>query len=114
MLEEAHINDPAVRDVAEIISIEVDEELERLHGRGLGVAIVEIALDDGTTHSCRVDNCKGNLADPMSFSDLEEKFWGCVPFAAKPLDRVKLKGLVRDERRLDELSDMSKIVAALV
>lgn len=113
MVKPAHVRDPAVRAAAGKISIEVDDELERRYGRGLGVTIVEVELNGGRTHSTRVERCKGHPDEPMTLDDLEDKFWACAPHAARPIERAKLEALVRLVRGIEDVPDVTEIVSLL-
>ena len=107
----AAIEDPRVAAVAARVTAEVDPELERAYGRIIGPSIVDVTLTDGRTLSCRVDSVKGHPSNPMSFDDCEEKFWSCVPYAAKPLARERLERLVERIRHLEQVDDVADLVA---
>jgi hypothetical protein len=49
----------------------------------------------------------------MSIDDCEEKFWTCVPYAAKPLDRGRAEDVVRQVRDFENLDDVAAIVRLL-
>lgn len=109
----AAIAEPSVRALAEKVSVEVDAELERSHGRVIGPSIVEVTLRNGQKVSQRVDRVKGHPANPMSFDDCAQKFWDCAPFAARPLARDKLEQAIDAVRQLERLDDVRDIVRLL-
>jgi 2-methylcitrate dehydratase PrpD len=107
------LHDPAVRALAQKVKAVVDPELERSHTRGIGPTILEVTLRDGRQAALRVDSVKGHPDNPMSFDDCEQKFWGCVPFASRALDRGQLAQLVDNVRQLERLDDVSTLVRLL-
>jgi 2-methylcitrate dehydratase PrpD len=113
MLDQSALSNPVVRAVAERISVDIDAELEAKYGRVIGPSIVEVTLKDGRKLSQRVDLCKGHPKNPMSIDDCEEKFWTCVPYAAKPLDRGRAEDVVRQVRDFENLDDVAAIVRLL-
>lgn len=107
------IADPQVVALAEKVTVAVDPELERTHGRVIGPSIVEVALKDGRRPSLRVDAVKGHPTNPMSFDDCAEKFWACAPFASRPLDRSRLEQAIESVRRLERVEDVSEVIGLL-
>lgn len=107
------IGDEKVMAVADKVTVAVDPELERTHGRVIGPSIVEVALKDGRRESLRVDAVKGHPSNPMSFDDCAEKLWACAAFAARPLDRTRLSQAVEMVRELDRVDDVSDLVDLL-
>jgi len=107
------LTDPQVRALSEIVTVAVDPELERTHGRVIGPSIVEVGLKDGRRVAKRVDAVKGHPSNPMSFDECAEKFWACAQFAARPLDISKLEQLVERVRRLEREDDVSDLVRLL-
>jgi len=72
---------------------------------------VDVALDDGTVLSGRVDYPKGSPQDPMTYDEVAEKFQECADYANWPTDKAaRIISLVRD---FETLSDVSALTAAL-
>ncbi len=107
------INDARVRALAQKVTVVVDEELERKRGHALGSSIVEVTLKNGAQFSQFSDIVKGHPSKPMSFADCEEKFWKCVRFSGKPLDKNRLERLVERVRKLEAVEDVSELRASL-
>jgi 2-methylcitrate dehydratase PrpD len=112
MMAEA-IADPVVQSVARLVTAEVDADLERQYGRIVGPSIVDVTLKGGRTLSARVDSVKGHPANPMSMDDCEEKFWACVPFAAKPVPHASLQELIEKVRALEQVDDVTELIGLL-
>lgn len=71
--EEAAIADLAVRSVSDLVSIEVDDEIQKLYPNPRSM-IVELVLKNGEKISTRIDHAKGDPENPISNSELVEKF----------------------------------------
>ena len=72
---------------------------------------VDVALDDGTVLSGRVDYPKGSPQDPMTYDEVAEKFQECADYANWPADKAaRIISLVRD---FEALPDTSELIMAL-
>ncbi len=101
------LQDPKVRELSDRVVVSGDPELERFHGPG----IVEITTKDGAKYRCRVDIPKGNPANPMSDSELEEKFRS---MAAKYMDDAQIREVIATIYNLDKLDDIGQLTENLI
>jgi 2-methylcitrate dehydratase PrpD len=69
--------------------------------------ILDLRLRDGRTISGRADFAKGSPADPMSWTEVVEKFEDCARFAKWPTD--KAKSIVSTVARLQDLSNITEL-----
>jgi 2-methylcitrate dehydratase PrpD len=69
--DKARLQDPAVLRERPKVQLIPDQELERL--MPLRVAVVEIALSDGTRFTQRVDNVRGTPENPMTRAEVAAK-----------------------------------------
>jgi len=69
--DKARLQDPAVLRERAKVQLIPDQELERL--MPLRVAVVEIALSDGTRFTQRVDNVRGTPENPMTRAEVAAK-----------------------------------------
>lgn len=91
----------------------LDEEMERDFGRGVTPATVLVTMDDGSTHSMRVDIPLGHPTAPMSHADFDAKASDCFRTAVRPLSDAgpqKLRTLVD---QLESLDDVRALVSVL-
>jgi Uncharacterized protein involved in propionate catabolism len=104
------IQDEKVRSVANKIEPFVDPDIERLHGRTLGPAVVEVIMKTGRKRSCRVDFVKGHPQNPMTMEEYEEKFRKCLSFSGRQIGEEKASAFIKTVKELDRLDDVSRIV----
>jgi 2-methylcitrate dehydratase PrpD len=102
---DAAVNDPAVKRVRERASAVGDPAVTE------DQAAIEVELADGVTLKKFVEASIGNLARPLSDSQLDAKFRDQAVLALPPADVESLIALCW---RIDELDDVSEVVAAAV
>ncbi len=109
--DRARMNEPAVLRERAKIKLIPDAELEQL--MPLRVAIVEIALADGTHLSHRIDNVRGTPENPMTRSEVMEKARDLITpvlgtkKASSLLDKIMNLESVSDIRDLRPLLQLS-------
>jgi 2-methylcitrate dehydratase PrpD len=69
--------------------------------------IIDIHLKDGRIISGRADFGKGSPANPMSYADVAEKFFGCTQAARWP--DAKAKAIVETVQRIETLTDIREL-----
>ncbi|MDD5723742.1 MAG: MmgE/PrpD family protein, partial [Syntrophales bacterium] len=74
---------------------------------------VEVTLQNGQKYSETNQYVLGHTKNPMSWDDLKEKFWNCVPYSAVPLPKKKFQAAADLCANLDEAKDMGDMVKAL-
>lgn len=97
------------RELMRRITVEVDSAL-RDQFEGFSVAIT---LRDGRTFEHCTPFVPGHTNNPMSWDEVTQKFWKCVPYSAVPLPEGKLSALVDLCRNLDKLEDATLLNDAL-
>ncbi|RJG03318.1 MmgE/PrpD family protein [Noviherbaspirillum sedimenti] len=113
-----HFTDPSLRrqdllDLAQKVETYVDSDIEREWGRNISPAAMQVELENGTTHSLRVDIPLGHPSRPMSTADFDAKAKDCVRTAALPL-RQDTHQLLRDlVDGLESLDDVRRLAQAL-
>ncbi len=75
---------------------------------------LEVTLKDGTIYRIADDRILGSPQNPMSWEQLEQKFWKCIDYSAAPLPKNKLERLVALCRDLENLPDMQALVDCLM
>jgi 2-methylcitrate dehydratase PrpD len=107
---EETLKDPRVRELAKRIRLEPDEELSQLYPAKMPAKVV-VRLRDGSTHETRVDSAKGTPENPLSDSELEEKF---RQLATVVLDGTRVHEIIETVRTLETVQDVSKLARLLV
>jgi 2-methylcitrate dehydratase PrpD len=72
--------------------------------------IVKIKTKHGKEYSKQVDYPFGSPEDPMSLTDVAEKFRHCCQYSVKPIPEENQDKVIRMVERLEEVSDVSQIV----
>lgn len=100
-------SDPRVLELIEKITLEGDEELEKMRPAGIS----EIITKDGKRHTCRIDYPKGHPLNPMTDEEIIEKF---ESMAGKYMTRKQMDQVVRATLELDKLDDIGKLNKLMV
>lgn len=102
---EQSLGDPAIRRMAQLVTLGIDEELEALHPARWG-ARVEIATAGGESYSARTDFPRGDPENPLSDEQLAAKFRRLAggSWEAEKVD--ELLGKVLQLERIEDVTDM--------
>ncbi len=114
----AHFTDPSLQRpdilaVAQKVESYVHEEIERVAGRSVSPTQVDIEMEDGTTHSLRVDLPSGHPDLPMSAEVCEAKARGCFRIAVRPFGDSAARDLRSLCDGLESLDDVRKLVRVM-
>lgn len=105
---DAVVNRPDVQNMIGRIRFYVDPEAEAA-GFDKMTTIIKIHLRDGRVINGRADFGKGSPANPMTYEEVAEKFYGCADFAGWPDE--KAKQIVALVRTLESEPDMRRLTA---
>ncbi len=108
---DAVVNRPDVQEMIGRVRFYVDPEAEAA-GYDKMTTILKIHLKDGRTITGQADFGKGSPANPMSYDEVAEKFYGCADFADWP--DAKAKKIVDLVRNLESEPDMKRLTALCV
>lgn len=105
------VNSPDVQEMIRRVEFGVHPEAEAA-GYDKMTTIIDIRLRDGRTISGRADFGKGSPANPMSYDEVAEKFFGCAEFAGWDRDRAaQVVETVRDLESLESVRNLTALVA---
>ena len=103
--EPARYDDPAVRRFAqEQVDIRLDPALTDAQ------AIVEIELNGGATHKARCDHPRGSFENPLSRTEVEDKF---RTYAKDRLPASRIDEVIETVNRLEDLGNVRELMDAL-
>ncbi len=105
---DAVVNRPDVQAMIGRVRFYVDPEAEAA-GFDKMTTIIKIHLKNGRLINGRADFGKGSPANPMSYEEVAEKFYGCADFAGWPAD--KAKQIVETVATLESEPDMRRLTA---
>ena len=99
--------DPRVRELLDKIFVEPDPSLEEFSSPG----IAEITTKRGEKYSCEIRHPKGHPMNPVTDTDLEEKFRS---MAGKFMDESQMSHIIDSIYNLEKLEDIGGLVKLLV
>ncbi|MGE0407030.1 MAG: MmgE/PrpD family protein [Candidatus Korobacteraceae bacterium] len=102
------VNRPEVKQMIQRVHFGVNEEAERA-GYNKMTTIIDIQMKDGRKISGRADFGKGSPANPMSYSEVADKFLDCAAFAKWPSQ--KSRAIVEMVRKLEDVKDIRQLTA---
>jgi 2-methylcitrate dehydratase PrpD len=105
---DAVVNRPDVQRMIARVRSYVDPKAEAA-GFDKMTTIIKIHLKNGRMINGRADFGKGSPANPMSYEEVAEKFYGCADFAGWPAD--KAKQIVETISTLESELDMRRLTA---
>lgn len=101
------LQDPRLRSVIDKIELVPADEWKHDHA----TTEVEVTSIDGTTYRCRVEYPKGHVLNPLTKSELEDKFRGA---AAHLMSEGQIREVFSVIERVDELDDIGELTRTLV
>lgn len=102
---EARIHDRRLLELAQRVEVVVDPEIDAVYP-DLFASKVEVILQDGARHSCRIDHPRGSPARPIAQEALEAKF---RELTEGIVDNGAAEAIVDRVGRLEELDDIAEI-----
>ena len=111
--DEASLHREDILAVAQRVEAFVDADIEREWSRNISPAELHVEMDDGATHSLRVDWPLGHPSRPMSAADFDAKAIDCFRASARPLgdDSCRqLRNLVDGLESLDDVRALAKVL----
>lgn len=109
-VSEDRLNDKAVFEQADKVKVEVNEAIEDLLPGKFG-AVVTIETRDGKKRQVKRDFPKGDLEDPLSDKELEEKFRRWVTTVIDSERAEKVLGSVRNLENADSINKLIELLA---
>jgi 2-methylcitrate dehydratase PrpD len=110
---EASLRREDILALAQRVEAFVDTDIEREWSRNISPAELHVEMDDGTTHSLRVDWPLGHPSRPMSAADFDAKAIDCFRAAVRPLREDSSRQLRNLVDRLESLDDARALAGVL-
>jgi 2-methylcitrate dehydratase PrpD len=101
--------DPALTDVASRVVLRGDDELERLYPTHWPSRI-ELRLQDGRTFSSELHDPRGTTFNPVTDTDIENKFLG---MATQVISEDTARQIVKTVQQLEDLASIRELTALL-
>ena len=110
---ETSIHREDILALAQRVDAFVDDDIEREWSRSISPANVQIDMQDGTTHTLRVDIPLGHPSRPMSTADFDAKAADCFRVSARPLREnahLELRALVDGLESLADVRELARVL----
>ncbi len=108
--QDASVQRADVQEMIKRVNFYIDPEAENA-GLDKMTSILKIHLKSGKVLSGRAEFAKGSPSNPMSYDEVAGKFRGCAEFAKWPAAKTQV--IIDSVKSLEDLSDVSKLAAAL-
>jgi 2-methylcitrate dehydratase PrpD len=102
-----------ILEVAAKVRPHVDDQLERIAGRGISPAIMKVKMKNGRTHEVFVEVPKGFPNNPLTEEEVLEKFRLCTGHAVRPLPTERMGEIVRIVGKLEEVKNINELAELL-
>jgi 2-methylcitrate dehydratase PrpD len=113
-----HFSEAALRredilGLAQRVDAFVDADIEHEWSRNISPAKLDVEMEDGETHSLRVDWPLGHPSRPMSAADFDAKATDCLRASVRPLRDEscgQLRNLVEGLESLDDVRALARVL----
>jgi 2-methylcitrate dehydratase PrpD len=103
-----YVNRPDIQSAIQLIDYSsFTPEEEKTHQHTIVTSFVSIILKNGVTYSVRKDFGKGNKANPMSETEIADKFRECADY--REWDREKTERAIASIQHLETLDDIRQL-----
>jgi 2-methylcitrate dehydratase PrpD len=101
------LKDAQVREMARKVIGKMDMEMAR--EQGFPAAAVDIRTVEGKIYSRQVDYPFGTVGNPMSLTDIVEKFRYCCGYSVNPISRKNQDEVIALIEGLEQVKDTGRI-----
>lgn len=109
--EESSIRDPGLLELVRKVEVICDPEMQ---SRGHTPLDMRILTRSGKEFFKSLDIAPGFPGNPLTEKEHIRRFWDCAGFAAKPLSKENIEGVLETVDHLETLSDIRKLIPLLV
>ena len=108
--EEDSIKDPGIAALVERINVIEEKALE---ARGHTPLDMRVVTRSGKEYFRTMDIAPGFPGNELTREDHEERFWDCIDFAAKPIDRQKAEKIIDLVGKIEAIDDIRILIPLL-
>jgi 2-methylcitrate dehydratase PrpD len=111
----AALEDPVVRRLMEVITVDVDPDIQATHAFHQNApAVVTVRLRGAGERRARVEYPFGHPRNPARLADGEAKLRQCAEVSARPFPPAQLAAICESVRGVEDLPDLRPLLDALV
>ncbi len=97
------------------VEVKIDPELDKIFKKDLMAPNrIELETEGGKRYSKEVEFVKGHPKNPMTLSEVIDKFHDCVRFSAKKFREDNVTKLTQLASNLEKVDDVREIITLLV
>jgi 2-methylcitrate dehydratase PrpD len=85
-----------------------------MDARGHTALDMQVFTTAGDTYLKKMDIAPGFPGNPLTQKEHEDRFWDCVNFAARPMERKAAEKIIASVQRLEELEDIRILIPLIV
>jgi 2-methylcitrate dehydratase PrpD len=108
--EEDAIKDPRIAALTKRINVIEDKALE---ARGHTPLDMKVVTRSGKEYFRTMNIAPGFPGNELSSGDHEERFWDCINFAAKPIDRQNAEKIIELVGKIEAIDDIGILIPLL-
>jgi len=105
--EESSVRDPEIMPLAKKVRVISDPALD---ARGHTALDMQVFTTGGDAYLKKIDIAAGFPGNPLTQAEHEERFWDCMNFAARPVERQWAEKIISLVTRLEELEDIRILI----
>lgn len=109
--EESSIRDPRVIELAAKINVVPDPGMEKRDHTSTDMLAL---MAGGKEHKITMEISPGAAGNPLTQKEHEERFWDCIGFAEKPLQKEKLEKIIDAVNNLEAINDIRAMIPMLL
>jgi 2-methylcitrate dehydratase PrpD len=109
--EESYVKDPQISEFVQRISVRADPSLEE---RGHTATNMKVLISKGEIYNKQIDVPPGFPGNPLTQDEHEERFWDCIDFAGKPLQRERAERIMSLVGHLEQVEDVRVLIPLLL
>jgi 2-methylcitrate dehydratase PrpD len=105
--EESSVRDPEIMPLAQKVRVISDPALD---ARGHTALDMQVFTTSGNAYLKKMDIAPGFPGNPLTQTEHEERFWDCMNFAARPVERRSAEKIISLVTRLEQLEDIRILI----
>ncbi len=109
--EENDIRDPRIAALTKKINVRADKTLEM---RGHTPLDMRVLTHSGREYVRKMDIAPGFPDNPLTKEEYQDRFWGCINFSAKTIDRQNAQEIIDFVENVEAIEDIRMLIQRLV
>lgn len=108
--EEASVRNPEIMPLARKVRVIADSALD---ARGHTALDMQVFTTRGDTYLKKMDIAPGFPGNPLTQAEHEARFWDCMNFAARPVEKQTAEKIISLVGQLEKLEDVRNLISLI-